>query len=375
MLEQNYEYDLINSDKVLQKSINEQISISNTDGKTVHGKLLSASGGNIMILDQSDNLQIIPRNDKQTIFLADYSGRDDPFILKPTLVWKLDSQKSGKEKLNISYLSRGLSWRADYVGKLNEKNSKIKLSAWITLENKSGREYKDSRLKLMAGDLHRATRRRADRGTFPVATSVRKMESVSEKAFFEYHLYTVPGVTTIKNNSIKQIRLFNTVEADIEKNYRINSYKADQVDVLVKLNNSKKNKLGIPLPKGIIRLYQADGKDTEFIGEDNIKHTAKDEKIEITVGKAFDIVSEREQLKTSQPSKRSRKYTIQYKIRNHKEIDVVVEVIEWLKSYQQNELLKSDIKYTEKTAKKIVFRVAVEAGKEKTFKFELLTSW
>ncbi len=378
VLEQNYEYDLINMDKTLAKSLDQEIWIVSPDEKPLNGKLLSFSGSNIMLLDTNNELTIISRNDRQRILLKDFAKQETSFITKPTLVWKLQSTKTAKHQAHISYLSKGLKWHADYVGMLNENDTQLKLASWVTINNTSGKTYKDVKLKLMAGDLnilrqdsYRYKRKSVSRPVMAMADE----SGFSEKSFFEYHLYSLQRKTDIENNQIKQIQLFPETSAKVIKKYQIHSYKSDKTAVVVILNNSKKNNLGIPLPAGTIRLYKSDGDDLEFIGENRIKHTPKDEKIEIEIGKAFDIASERSVTSSKRPTKRSLLQEITYKIRNHKKSAVDVEVIEQINPYQQVELLNSNIKLTEKTAKNLKFIIHIEADKEKELRFEYLTNW
>jgi hypothetical protein len=375
IMEQNYEYDLINSNKILEKSIDQEIIIIQPDQGIVKGKLLSSSGANIIVLDKEDNLQIIPKNNEQKIMLANYSQKTNPYRLKPSLKWIINAQKAGKSPFNLSYLTNGLNWNADYVAKLNESSTKIKLSAWVTVTNNSGRTFKNTQLKLLAGDISRVHRIAQPMAVEDYAVSTRGRRPVEEKTFFEYHLYTIPEKTTLNNNSIKQIQFLNTIEANINIKYQINSSNAEKTAVIIQLNNTKANGLGIPLPKGIVRVYKADEEDLEFVGEDNLKHTPKEEAVEIKVGNAFDISSERVVKKTSRPTRRSQRSLIEYIIKNHKEEDVNIEIHEILYPRHEYEILESNIKAHRKTAQKIIFIVPVKANSKKTLTFELLDKY
>jgi len=375
VLEQNYEYDLIDVGKVLNKSIGQEVSIVHPELGTIIGQLLSASGSNLMVLDKDDNLQIIPRSDQLKIYFKDYSQNKDNFILRPTLVWKVKSSSSGKQKAHISYLSRGLRWQADYVARLNEDDTRMALACWVSVNNTSGRNYKDTRLKLMAGELNILAKRgfQPDRVMPMMAKSPEK--SFEEKAFFEYHLYTLQRPTDLKNNQVKQIQLFPETESKITKIYRVVSTNPDEVNVLVRFRNSKENNLGIPLPAGTIRLYKTDGDELEFIGENRVKHTAKNEELEIPVGNAFDLVSERQVVKTERPDKRSRKQKIRFTLRNHKDENVEIEVIERVSTHQQTKLLSSNFKAITDKAGELRFKIPLKAEKEVKLEFEYITTW
>lgn len=366
VLEQNYEYDLINVDKVLAKSIDQQIWVVDPALGKISGTLLASNGRYLMLLDEQQQLQIIPRNDKQKVLLKNYASQQDQFITRPTLVWKVKAEKSGSHEVGLTYLTRGLNWHADYVGKLNPDDSQLQLACWVTINNTSGKVYKNARLKLMAGELNlvkKSFRRTGVLEEYMVAKTTRKPQ-FEEKAFFEYHLYTLQRRTTLLNNQVKQIQLFPETEVTVQKKFVVTSYDPNKVAVKIAFKNSKQNNWGIPFPAGKARLYKEDQQDLEFIGEDLINHTPKDEEILLNVGKAFDIVSERNVLKREKPSKQTEKLTVEYKIRNHKKQDVVVEVIEYVPSYREVELLTSSLKPIETRANYFKFQLKVKANDE-----------
>jgi len=377
VLEQNYEYDLISVSKMLNKSIDQQILLVHPDLGKISGKLLSADSKYLMLLDHEDNLQIVPKSNNLKVALNGYSKRKTRFITRPTLVWKVEALKQGSHPAQLSYLTDGLNWHADYVGKLNEQDSKITLAGWVSITNNSGKTFRRARLKLMAGELNMPKQPRRLRNELSAfyASAPAAKKAFKEKGFFEYHLYSLQRKTDLGNNQIKQIQLFPETKSPVKKIYRVDSRLGVKVHVLITLKNSKQNNLGFALPAGPIRLYKADGKDLEFIGGDYIEHTPKDEKLEIKVGKAFDIVAERNMLKSERPSKNVRKEKIQYKIRNHKKEDVVVQVIQRLNAYQENELLHSNFKVIEKKADAFKFAVPVKANGESVLEYEYMTSW
>ena len=375
VLEQNYEYDLVNVDKVLNKSLNKNVRIVHPEFGDLTGELLSVSTRFLMLKNMDKQLQIVPRSDDLQVFIEDYS-KGEGFITRPTLVWQVKTKQAGKHSSKISYLTGGLDWRADYVGRLSQNDKLLILASWVTVDNKSGKTFKDARLKLMAGDLNLVKPKRAHRQM--EADNVMAMmakPSFEEKAFFEYHLYSLDRKTTLLNNQVKQIQLFSDVSTPVNKKYIVDSNKSDKVNVSVLLKNSKDNQLGFALPAGKIRLYKADGEDIEFIGEDMIDHTPEDEELSITVGQAFDIVSERTVLKTERPSKRSSRLTVEYTIRNHKDSRIQVEVIERLASRQQSTLLSSSLPATQKLADRFTFEVPVPAKGEYKLNIQYVISW
>ncbi len=376
VLEQNYEYDLVDVSKVLNKSLDQNIRVIHPELGEVRGKLISASGSALMLIDGDKRLQIIPRSDELKIFLDEYSEGANGFVTRPTLRWQVQAAQSAVHKAVISYLTEGLNWKADYVGRLNKDDSKLTLACWVTVENKSGKTFKDARLKLMAGKLNRIQPQNPRMMTKSLmAMDEMAAPSFSEKAFFEYHLYSLDRLTTIANNQVKQIQLFPETEAKANKEYLVRSDADNKVNVIVTLSNSKQNKLGIPLPAGVVRLYKADGKDMEFVGEDAVKHTPKDEEVKIKVGQAFDLVSVRNVIKTERPTKRSRRYSVEYVLRNHKKENVRIHVQERFSSYQQTQLLKSNIKPFKQKADRMDFIVPVPANAERKLTLSYTTSW
>ncbi len=373
VLEQNFEYDLIDVNKVLQKSIDQPIWVEDPALGKISGTLLATNPDYLMLLDEQGQLQILPRNDKQKVLLKGYAQHKNQFITRPTLVWQVNAQKAGKHELKLSYLTSGLSWVANYIGKLNKSDTKIQLACWVTINNTSGKMYKDARLKLIAGDLNLLSRgyRPAKRRTGVMADMAIQMP-FKEKAFFEYHLYTLQRKTTLLNNQVKQIQLFPETEVKVKKKFVVTSREPQKVNVKISFKNDKQNNLGFPFPAGTVRLYKEDQKDLEFIGEDHINHTPKDEEILLTVGKAFDIVSERNVLKRERPQKNTQKLTVEYKIRNHKNKDVQVEIIEYVSPYYQAELISSTVKPIETKANFFKFQITVKAGKENSLLIKYL---
>jgi len=378
VLEQNYEYDLVSASKVLEKSLNQQIRLMHPKSGELNGELISVSSQYLMVLDQKKQLQIVPRSDDLQIMLPEYAGTSGGFITRPTLVWQVKAKRGGVHNATITYLTGGMNWSADYTGRLSEDEKELLLAGWVTVENNSGKTFKEARLKLMAGDLHllkssRRIRPRMDKRM--VLQTFAAEPAFSEKAFFEYHLYSLDRKTTLANNQVKQIQLFPEIRTAVTKKYSVDSNKSSDVNVVLSLKNSKQNHLGFPLPGGKIRLYKADGKDMEFIGEDAVKHTPEEEDLNIKAGRAFDVISERRVVKTERPSKRSRRQTVEYTLRSHKKSDVEVEIVEHLNVHQQNKLLSSTIQVSKKQADRFTFKVPLKAGSEYTLTIEYVTNW
>lgn len=342
ILEQNYEYDLLNPQKLLEKYVGKKVKILDKNYYTgeerlVEATLLSTNGGPIYQVDGAIHLGHPGR-----VILPQIP---ENLIARPTLVWLLQNRAPGIQRVKASYLTGGISWKADYVFVLNTKDTGGDLSGWVTIDNKSGATYKDAMLKLVAGDIHRAqTRKDLHRALDAAAKSEvagGRVREFTEEGFFEYHLYTLEGQSTVKDNQTKQLSLLSAADVPVKKEmiyygaqeYYRNRYGVPisnrKVGVFIEVANKQENRLGLPLPKGIVRVYKADeGGSLQFVGEDWIDHTPKDEKIKIKMGEAFDIVGERRQKDWRQIASNLYEVEWEIKLRNHKKEATRVKVIE-----------------------------------------------
>ncbi len=370
VLEQNYEYDLMDSNKLMDKYVGKSIRLMTKNpyqDKTdiVEATLLSNNNGPIYKIGDeiylnyggSPILPKIPEN----------------LVSKPTLTWLYKSKTDAKQNVQVSYLTNGIGWKADYILVTNKEDNGADLSGWVTLDNNSGAEYKNAKLKLVAGNVNRVQDMRANVGYLKAARAM-AMESdaaggFQEQSFFEYHIYDLQRKTTIKNNQSKQVSLLEASKIKVEKEFMV---QADQnyfwgnyggqelkqpVNVYLKFKNSKENHMGMPLPAGTMRLYKEDGqKSLQFIGEDAIKHTPKDEDVEIKVGEAFDVVAKRVQMNFVQRSNYF-EMTWELTVRNHKEEDITVGFKEPL--YGDWKITSSSHSYKKLDANSARFDVAV----------------
>ncbi len=380
VLEQNYEYDLLNPTKLLDKYVGQQVKLIDKNYYTGEEKIYDAtllSNNEGTIYKIGDEIHINP------------SGRvilpkiPENLIAKPTLVWMLNNTLKGKQKVEASYLTDGIGWKADYVATLNKDDTKADLTGWVTIDNKSGTAYKDATIQLIAGDVNRVEEPMVGVDRLYKAGTAREAElGFEEKAFFEYHIYTLGRKSTIKENQTKQISLLEASDIPIKKNlifygaeyYYRNSYgepiSNQKVGVYIDIDNKKENNLGMPLPKGIVRVYKADDAGRlQFVGEDQIDHTPKDEKIKIKMGEAFDVVGTRTQTDWKKIARNVYETAWEISIRNHKEEDAEVQIIEpipgdWTvlsSSHPYEKIEAHTLKYTVKVPKdgeeKISYRV------------------
>ena len=336
ILEQNYEYDLLTSGKLLEKYVGKKVRLYGTDGTFVEATLLSTSGPVYDI-----NGQIHLGHNGRVVLPA----LPENLVSKPTLVWLLRNQPDRPQRVEASYLTGGITWKADYVMVINAADTRADVTGWVTIDNKSGATYGNAALKLVAGDVNRAVDR-ARAGQMmelaaKAASPAAARQDFAAEGFFEYHLYTLDGRTTIKDQQTKQLSLMSTTDVVIDKqliyygaqDYYRNSYGVpisnQKVQVFFEVKNSKENRLGLPLPKGKVRVYKADRSGSQqFIGEDWIDHTPKDEKVKIKMGNAFDVVGERTQKDWKKLGANLYEVEWEISLRNHKTEAQTVTVIE-----------------------------------------------
>ncbi len=380
ILEQNYEYDLMNANKLLDKYVGKKIKLIVWNEFQDRKEVVEAT------LLSNNNGQIYKINDE--IFLGHPGIKVLPelpenLIAKPTLTWAYDNKSKAGHNLEVSYLTNNISWKADYVVVLNKDDTSADISGWVTLDNKSGATYKNARLKLIAGDVHRVKERFEDR-RWPIEAQMAmgKAPQFEEKAFFEYHIYDLQRRTTIKDKQTKQISLLEATGAEVQKEllvYGIKSYfirpyrgqtPKQKVNVYVKFKNTKDNNLGMPLPAGIMRLYKRDDEESlQFIGEDRIDHTPKDEEVRLKIGEAFDVVAERIQTDYKQITTRLHESEWEITLRNHKEEEVTVGIVEPL--YGNWMVISNSHPYKKEDAFTIRFDIDVPKDKEVKVKYRI----
>ncbi len=307
LLEQNFDFDLLTPQKILEKYVGKTVGIVKTNPTTgvettEQATVLSANNG--VVLKVGNRIE------------TGLPGRivydDVPANLRdrPTLVTQINNKGATEQTVELSYLSGGLGWKADYVAELNDKEDKLDLSGWVTLTNTSGASYKNAKLQLVAGDVNRVQQQmhpmaKAMRGEVMMADAVAPM---AEESLLEYHLYTLDRPTTIAENQTKQVALLSASGIPARKELVLKGadyYYTGQygeigtkmkVGVFIKFDNKESSKLGLPLPKGVLRVYKKDSAgNAQFVGEDNIDHTPKNESVRLKLGDAFDVTADKKQ--------------------------------------------------------------------------------
>ncbi|MGE5146871.1 MAG: DUF4139 domain-containing protein, partial [Candidatus Eiseniibacteriota bacterium] len=377
LIEQNFNFDLLTPEKLLEKSVGQTIRIARTNPvtgeETIEGaKVLSAAQG--VVLQIGDRIETgIPG---RLIF----AGVPANLRARPTLVVDLDSAKAmAQAPVELSYLTGGLTWRADYVAELNAKEDHLDLNGWVTLTNTSGTAYRDARMQLVAGDVNRV-RQFLAKGAAMSAVRAAPQQEMREETFFDYHLYTLGRPTTIADNQTKQVALLSASEVAVAKEYHLNGggYVYQQqiapvakpkVAVMLDFTNSEKAGLGLPLPSGIVRVYKRDSAGrVQFVGEDSIDHTPKGETVRLKVGNAFDITAERKQTEYSRIADRVVETAHEIKLKNARKEPVVVIVTETIPADWT--MLQESAKHTKVTSSQAEWRIPVsaEGGATLTYK-------
>jgi hypothetical protein len=380
VLEQNYEYDVVNDLKLLQKYIGAQIKITDTKGVITEGYLMGATD-NIILSSQPNGGEVRVLKAAQ-IQAITFPELPNGLVTRPTLVWLLQNPgREGPQLVEVSYLTGGLSWKADYVATINETDDRVDLTGWVTLDNQSGGDYANARLKLVAGDLNRVKEAKMFdgdvRGMLAKAAAPENEASFEEQSFFEYHLYTLARPTTLKNFQVKQVELLAANDIPAKKLYIYEgAVEAKKVKVMLEVKNSKEQNLGMPLPKGRIRVQKADHEGSvQLIGEDRIDHTPQDEKVRLYLGNAFDIIGERVKTETKTPSERVREESYRVTLRNHKKETVTVTAVENLSRWSEWKIIKNDQPYTKTEAGKAEFNVRIPANSEAAINYTVRYSW
>lgn len=378
VLEQNYEYDLLTPRSLLDKYVGKWVEI-HTETAVSRAELLSTNEGQVYRIGESIYL-----NPPGRVVLPEVPAN---LVARPTLVWGLQNDRAGEHRLDVSYLTRGLSWRANYVLTLDEKTSKANLNGWVTLNNHSGATYQDAKLTLVAGDVNRVRQQfqEAARAPYLMAKAADAANQFQEQGLFEYHSYSLNRRTTLKDRQTKQLSLLAAAEVPTQRQYVFEApqppiwlqnrdAQSQKVDVYLRFVNDEASRLGMPLPKGTVRVYQADAAgQLQFVGEDAIDHTPKDEKVRVKLGQAFDLVGERVQTGYKVIGDRVVESRYRLTLRNHKDEAVSITAIERMGG--DWEITQQSQAFERLDAARVAFEVKVPANREASVTYTVRTRY
>jgi hypothetical protein len=388
VIEQNYEYDLLEPAKLLHKYVGKEVTLVRSyqeNGTTKHEEIKAT-----LLSDNNGPVWKIGNDIVTGMYAESYRFPEVPANLfdRPTLLMTLDNSGGRKHQIEASYLATNLSWNSDYVLTVARDDKAADLDGWVTLANNSGAAFHNARLQLVAGDLNRVA------PSAPMAMKAQAMDAMvarekqfQQESFSEYHLYSLGRRTSVEDKETKQISLLQGSGVPVEKVFVVNgqnfyyhnqynpgSPQKDPVMVFYKFKNEEKSGLGMPLPAGTLRVYQKDSKGgVLFIGEDHIDHTPKDETVTVHIGSAFDVIAERKQTDYKRIDAHVWEMEFEITLRNHKESPITVEVNEPIGG--DWEMLSSTYKFTKTAAWAAQFRVPVDKNGTSVLKYRIRAHW
>ncbi len=399
VVEQNYEFDLVNADKLLQKYIDRKIT-AHTGERVYEGFLMSFDARRLVLAEDREKGPIFMVERGENIKRIAFSSLPEGLLTRPTLVWELATEKAGKHDVEVSYIANNIRWRTDYNLVLNADDTALDLSGWVTLQNNTGTAYKNAAVKLLAGDT-RIDYARHQYGfgqqyyklLTKLAPTDRKGKDPS-RVFGDYRMYTLPEPTTVNHNQIKQVEVLRAAKVPVSKVYLYDGAKLrwhrfgqywdanygqeenKKVNVIVEFENRADRNLGIALPKGKCRVYKKDTDGSlEFIGEDTIDHTSRDEKVALYIGDAFDIVGERKQTDFKKIAARVYEEAFEIKVRNHKDEPITVKVLEKLYRWSEWTVREKSHDFEKVDSRTIIFPVRIEPDKEVVVTYRVRYQW
>lgn len=383
VLEQNYEYDLLDPDKLLRKYVGREVTLirnrqenGTTRQEEVKALLLSYNTSPVWKIG----------NEIVTGLGADhirFPELPESLYSRPTLIWTVQNDGEAKHRVEASYLARSLAWNADYVLTVARDDKAADLNGWVTMTNNSGTAFKNARVQFVAGDLNRVRQNLQKMTDMAAPAAARAEERMAQESFSDYHLYTLGRKTSINNAQTKQLSMFEGTDVPTTKRYVVEGQNyyyhnqmhpgspiKDSVQVYYEFKNEEKSGLGLPMPAGVVRVYQQDSKGgVQFVGEDRIMHTPKDETLNIKIGNAFDVICERNQ--TGFEKIAPNVYELDYEItlRNHKASAVNVEVNEPIGGTWR--MITSSHQWTKTSAWAAQFKVPVAADGTAVLKYKV----
>ncbi len=389
VLEQNYEYDLLEPDKLLRKYVGREVTLvrNRQDGGVTREELIRARllSFNTAPVWQIGN-EIVTGMHADHIRFPELPGN---LHARPTLIWSLANEGAARHRVEASYLAGKLRWNADYVLTVARDDRAADLDGWVTLTNGSGTAFTHAALQLVAGDLNRVRQdmAKALEERLELSRVASAAPQMSQEAFSDYHLYSVGRKTTINNNETKQISMLTGTGVPVQKRYVVNGqafyYRnvhnpgvplKDVVQVFYQLRNEQRAGLGMPMPAGVVRVYQADSRGgVQFVGEDRINHTPKDETLNLKIGHAFDVVAERKQIDFQKIATNVYDVEFEVKIRNHKTSAVTVEVNEPIGGTWR--VLRSTHEWTKTDAWAAQFQLPVAADGETVLRYRVRVTY
>lgn len=371
LYEQNYEFDLMSPDRILQKYVGKELAWIQEDGTRLTGTLLGMSNGPVYRVNEEIVFEMPGR-------LA-LPKLPENLRARPTLVWLAHAAKSGSSEVETSYLTGGFSWHADYVLQLDEKGETAGLQSWVTVENRTGASYRNANLLLVAGDINKVQPAMDKRVMMEYGAARAPAANFQEETLYDYHMYTMQRPTDLLDNQIKQISLFEASGLKVTKHYSLRAQPHffrgighlndhSKVSVSYSFENTEDNQLGMALPAGVFRVYgRSSSGARQLLGEDRIDHTPKKEEVSLKVGYAFDLVAERVRTNSEKMADNMYRTTFEITIRNHRQDAVVVEVSEPVGGFW--EVVAESHEHRKVSANELAFDIPVAADGETVLRY------
>jgi hypothetical protein len=365
VVDQSYEFDLVSADRLLDKFIDQSITVVTQTGDELKGKLLTFDNGHLTLQGLDGGVDLVPRGGN--IKDVQFAKLPEGLLTKPTLVWNVDGKVEGKQLVKVAYAATKMTWHVDYRARVNATGDKLDLAGWVTVKNQTGTTFKEAQVKLMAGELHVKNEDESTLGRRMIPagdTAPTSPRPFTQREFAEYHLYALGRKTTLADHATKQIELLDIATIPVTRHYVVPRNEA-RVAVLLGFRNSDKTvkDLGIPLPKGPVRVFQKGGDGAfEFVGEDGIDHTPKEEWVKLRLNYAFDLKVQRKTL-AERINQDRHEYDMEVRLRNHKAEPVKIEVLEPTQ-HQTWTMMKNSLKYVVRDSRTLQFDADVPANGE-----------
>lgn len=383
VVEQNYQYDLLEPAKLLQKYVGREVTlIRRRDNRDEEVRALLLSNNNGPVWKIGD--EIVTGMSADHIRFPELPGN---LYSRPTLIWTLDNSGAARHRVEASYLAGQITWNADYVLTVARDDRAADLDGWVTVRNNSGTGFPNASLQLVAGDLNRVTQELARAQGFARLDTPTVSTTMAQESFSDYHLYTMARKTSINNAETKQVSMLNATSVPVLKRYVVDGQQfyyrnaqhpgsplKDKVQVFYQLKNEATAGMGVPMPAGVVRVYQADSRGgLQFVGEDRVNHTPKDETINLKIGNAFDVVCERKQIDFRRISSSVYEFEFDVTLRNHKSTGIAVEVNEPIGGSWQ--MIRSSHDWTKTDAWAAQFQIPVAAEGTVTLRYRVRVTY
>ena len=372
VLWQDYRFDLAQTDRLLERYLDQPVEVSMKDDQVKRGTLLSFDPQSIVLREGSGTILVLNRTEMEQIALKE---PPQGLVTRPTLVSRIRADRAGEQRVEVSYLANAMSWRADYVATVNDAGTQLDLQSWASIENRSGATYENAKLTLVAGQIQRAAPPMVplpyasrDMAVAQEGMAMGKAANMASRGFSEYHVYDVPQRITLGNNEVKQMGLLEASNVRSARKYLYDAQRDErQVFTTLEFANAGSG-LGKPLPEGVIRVYQRDQDGSlRLTGEDRVQHTPANDTVRVAVGAAFDITAERRQTDQRQENPRVMEQSFEIKLTNQKReaVDVIVAEHSW----GSWEVVESSHKWRKKDANTLEFTVRVPPSRPVTITY------